>query len=103
MINLKSRAMGFPQRACFLNAYLKTRMHPSRMRTARSLTACRSICGGGGVGVHGRGDMHGRGCVWKGGVPRGHAWPPVNRMTDACENITLPQTSFAGGNNPIFG
>ena len=24
--------------------------------------------------------------------------PPVNRMTDACENITLPQTSFVGGN-----
>ena len=25
--------------------------------------------------------------------------PPVDRMTDACKNITLPQTSFAGGNN----
>ena len=25
--------------------------------------------------------------------------PPVNRMTDDCENITLPQTSFAGGKN----
>ena len=24
---------------------------------------------------------------------------PVDRMTDACENITLPQTSFADGNN----
>ena len=24
---------------------------------------------------------------------------PVNRMTDTCKNITLPQTSFAGGNN----
>ena len=23
---------------------------------------------------------------------------PVDRMTGACENITLPQTSFAGGN-----
>ena len=23
--------------------------------------------------------------------------PPVNRMTDVCKNITLPQTSFAGG------
>ena len=23
---------------------------------------------------------------------------PVNRMTDKCKNITLPQTSFAGGN-----
>ena len=26
---------------------------------------------------------------------------PVNRMTDRCKNITLPQTSFAGGNNRI--
>ena len=25
--------------------------------------------------------------------------PPVNRMTDRCKIITLPQTSFAGGNN----
>ena len=25
--------------------------------------------------------------------------PPVNRMTNRCKNITLPQTSFAGGNN----
>ena len=23
--------------------------------------------------------------------------PPVNRMTHRCKNITLPQTSFAGG------
>ena len=27
--------------------------------------------------------------------------PPVNRMTDRCKNITLPQTSFAGGNNEV--
>ena len=25
--------------------------------------------------------------------------PPVNRMTNTCKNITLPQTSFAGGNS----
>ena len=25
--------------------------------------------------------------------------PPVDRMTDRCKNITLPQTSFAGGKN----
>ena len=24
--------------------------------------------------------------------------PPANRMTNGCKNITLPQTSFAGGN-----
>ena len=27
--------------------------------------------------------------------------PPVNRMTNRCKNITLLQTSFAGGNNLI--
>ena len=35
-------------------------------------------------------------------IPRGpyvqHMPPPVYRMTDACENITLPQTSFADSN-----
>ena len=32
--------------------------------------------------------------------PRGnHTCPPVNRMTNRCKNITLPQTSFAGGKN----
>ena len=44
------------------------------------------------------------GCTCPGDVP---AWgvpaqvphPPVNRMTDRCKNITLPQTSFAGGND----
>ena len=33
-----------------------------------------------------------------GGVP-GQVLPPVDRMTHTYENITLPQTSFAGGNN----
>ena len=45
-------------------------------------------------GMHGGVCMHGRGCTWWGG-----ACPPVNRMTDACKKITLPQTSFAGGKN----
>ena len=31
----------------------------------------------------------------EGGLCQGD--PPVDRMTDACENITLPQTSFANG------
>ena len=31
------------------------------------------------------------------GDPPGEG-PPMNRMTDRCKNITLPQTSFAGGN-----
>ena len=43
----------------------------------------------GGVGVPGS----------RGGVP-GQVLPPtVDRMTHAYENITLPQTSFAGGKN----
>ena len=47
------------------------------------------------------GDVPGpRGCTWsRGGVAaRGYLprYPPVNRMTDRCKNITLPQTSFAG-------
>ena len=51
-----------------------------------------------------------RGCTWsRGGLVLGGTWspggvpaqvlPPVNRMTDRCKNITLPQTSFAGDNN----
>ena len=51
------------------------------------------------------------GCTWsRGGVPGPRGvylvpggylvrYPPhVNRMTNRCKNITLPQTSFAGGN-----
>ena len=56
------------------------------MRTARALTVSPSmLC----TGVLPRG----------GGIPAcTEADPPVNRMTDRCKNITLPQTSFAGGN-----
>ena len=32
------------------------------------------------------------------GTCPGTAPPPVNRMTDRRKNITLPQTSFVGGN-----
>ena len=63
-----------------LNQFL-TRMHSSRMRTVRSLTA--SHGGGGGCawqgacmagGMHG-GGVHGRGHVWLGAcVAGGHAW-----------------------------
>ena len=38
------------------------------------------------------------GCTFPGAVP-GQVLPTVNRMTDRCKNITLPQTSFVGGNN----
>ena len=42
------------------------------------------------------------GCTWtRGGTCPGTP-PPVNRMTDRCKNITLPQTSFADGNNGFY-
>ena len=40
------------------------------------------------------------GCLLPGGVPGPggcQVLPPVNRMTNRCKNITLLQTSFAGG------
>ena len=48
----------------------------------------------GGVPAQG-GGVPAQGCVPAGGVPA-QVLPPVNRMTDRCKNITLPQTSFAG-------
>ena len=36
-------------------------------------------------------------CAWGGGVHLS----PMNRMTDRCKNITLPLTSFAGGNKAL--
>ena len=66
-----------------------TRMHSSRMRTARSSSRP------GGVSTrHPPGSRP---------HPEQACPPPVNRMTDRCKNITLPQTSFAGGNNREMG
>ena len=62
---------------------MQTRMHSSRMRTTRS-----SGRPGGGVSPRTRHSP-----------PGADPPPPVNRITDACKNITLPQTSFAGGKN----
>ena len=56
--------------------------------------------GGGGCGGAWSG-----GCAWSGGWYPSMHWgthPPVNRMTNRCKNITLPQTSFAGGNKKAF-
>ena len=61
------------------------------------------VCSGGGVCLLGGGGVPGPGgCTWSGGVylVRHSPNPPVDRMTHASENITLPQTSFAGGNQP---
>ena len=55
-------------------------------------------CMAGGVNTRGlcmAGGMHGRGCM--AGQHAWHTSPPVDRITDVCKNITLPQTLFAGG------
>ena len=75
-------------------------MHSSRMRTARLLPVSPSMrCSRGCTCREG-------GCTCLGVyLPRGvpvQALPPVNRMTDRCKNITLPQTSFAGSNKNAF-
>ena len=63
------------------------RMHFSRMHTARFNGCLLGDCTGGCL----PGDV----CL---GVRRGSATP---LWTDACENITLPQTSFADGENVL--
>ena len=90
-------------------------MHSSRMCTARLLTVSQHALLGGvpargctclGVYLPGGCTCTGYTCLGvylptgvptQGGVPV-QVLPPVNRMTDRCQNITLPQTSFAGGN-----
>ena len=85
---------------------LRTRLHSSRMRTARSLTVSPSmLCWGGGVPGLGRlggvPALGGSGACSGGGIPAcTEADPPppwTEFLTHASENITLPQTSFAGG------
>ena len=68
------------------------RMHSSRMRTVR----CSSRLLGGGVSDQGVSDwgVSAQRAVCPGGVCREGLLPdipPVNRIADACENITLPQ------------
>ena len=96
-------------------------MHSSRMHTTRLLTISQHALIGGCTCL---GGFLPRGCTCPVGVPaKGVYLPgtvylpegvylprgctcagthPVNRMTDRCKNITLPQTSFAGGNK-TFG
>ena len=87
-----------PKLASLAFSYCLTRLHSSRMRTARSLTVSPSmLC----LGAWSRG-------VWfwgesgPGGVVSQHALrqnppPPWTEfLTHASENITLHQTSFAG-------
>ena len=88
---------------------LLTRMHSSRMRTVRCRSrllwggVCLGVSAQGGVGpevsasgVSAQGvsaqGVSAQGVSAQGCLPKGGIWqtPPVNRMTDACENITLP-------------
>ena len=96
----------------------QTILHSSRMRTAHALTISPSLLCTGGVrggcawsrGVPGLGGAWskgtwsgGGGCLVGGGIPAcTEVDPPMNRMTNRCKNITLPQTSFAGGNKSTF-
>ena len=61
------------------------------------------VCSKGGCLLQGEGGVcsRGRGVSAPGGCLLVRYPPPVNRMTNRCKNITLPQTSFAGGNNAI--
>ena len=104
-------------------------MHSGGMRAARALAIRdRGVQGGvpawGGVPARGCVYLPG-GCTCPGGVPAlvvyllgdvptwgvylpgGCTCPdtppsPMNRMTDRCKNITLPQISFAGGNKEFL-
>ena len=68
-------------------------MHPVGLRTARLLTVSRSLRGGRGVSAQGVCPI----ACWD-----IHPAPSVNRITDRCKNITLPQTSSAGSKNTSF-
>ena len=96
-----------------LQEIVSTSMHSSRMRTACLLTVSHSILGclpgvgvsrgfvSGGMSAHGVCVCPGLGCQGGVCIPacNGADLPPVNRITDGCKNITLPQTSFVGGKN----
>ena len=73
-------------------------MHSSRMRTVRLLTITHSIWGEGGVCPGGSAWGVSAWGVSAWGVCNGADTPHKNRITDRYKNITLPLTSFAGGN-----
>ena len=75
-------------------------MHSIFMRTARSLIASRSIHQGEVCMPRGHACLGVCACIPRGMCPP-TPHPPVERMTDACEKITLPHTSFADSNNRL--
>ena len=78
---------------------ITTSKHSSRMRIAGLLTVSDVSRGGEGLCIPGGGLHPGGGCILVGVGGQTPPFPPVNRMTEGCKNITLPQTSFAGGKN----
>ena len=87
-------------------------MHSSRMRIARFSgrlgggvgclpRGCLRVCVGGvsAQGVHTPSEPRGRHPHCMLGYTPSSPW--TEGMTHACENITLPQTSFAGGNDTL--
>ena len=79
-----------------LQSQISTKMHSSRMRTARLLTVSQHALGRGVYpSMHWAGGvctgeyLPSRG-VWQEGGCGSHPPPPGNRMTDRCKNITLP-------------
>ena len=79
----------------FFSRLLKTRMHSSRMSSARSLpcrgvSVQRSLSGGPPGRNMGSGSQTGSDIIQR--TP-----PPVNRITHKSKNITLLQTSIVGG------
>ena len=82
---------------------IKTRMHSSRMRTGRCSAHHFPACTGQG-GVSAQGVYLPRGCPCPGGSAT-HL-PPVNRITDACKNMTILQLHLRAvtiGNECING
>ena len=78
--------------------HLSTSLHSSRMRTARLLLVPPSMHCSLAVGCLFLGCLRGVG----GGIPACNEADPslwTEFVTHTSENITLPQTSFAGGNN----
>ena len=55
--------------------------------------------GGGCVPGPGGGELEGGGVPGPGGGPRGCTCQPSEQNDRQVQNFTLPQTSFAGGNN----
>ena len=87
-----------------LKFMIKTRMYSSRPRTARLSTISLHELPGGVPAKEGCTCQGGAPAQW--GVPAQGGYlprysPPVNKMTDRCKNITLPQTSFARGNKNV--